>query len=251
MIFHRHERGVFGINFAQYYDKYCDFTGGKHMEAYRKYSPGRCGPTVQEKEKKAYQKALEAVDVFAAAFCSFFEQEKKKEKGNENESRIMKQIVAELPLLLQSETYGTGESEEENSFSSLDAGQKSSDCHKLSAVLADACHIPREAALAIMMTAWCKFMLRSKVEWLADFAKKVWDVSEEDVSVWTIAQEGIARFQNFLCQCGLAVTLREYGIYNFDSRRMAEEMIRKYGEGVDKISLKEEDIQSVYELARG
>lgn len=221
------------------------------MEGYRKYSPGRCSPAEEKEKKQAYQTALAAINVFAGAFCSFFEQEKKTGECSKSESEIMKQIVAELPAVLQFENCGMEEPETGDALSGQTSEQKISDCHKLSFVLSDAYSIPQEAALAIIMPAWCKFMLRTQVDWLADFARQVWDVPQGDISIWTVAQEGIARFQDFICQCGLAVTLREYGIRNFDSRRMAELIIQDYGENKEDFSLRKKDIQSIYELARG
>lgn len=222
------------------------------MEDHMKYWSKRCDPAMAVVKNWEYQAVLTAISLFAGAFCSFFLPEQKQEESSESASRIMKQIVAELPTVLQSQNHRVAEPEEEKCFSDLIAEAQAADCHKLSSGLADAYKMPQGAALAIMMPAWCKFMLRSQVERLADFARKVWDVPGQELSECAVAQEGIACFQAFICRCGLAVTLREYGIRNFDSRKMAEQIIRSYGDGQkNNISLKLAEIQSIYELAKG
>ena len=160
----------------------------------------------------------------------------------------MKQIVADLPDFLQSIQKnfvdfqnGVGYEEYKSEFM----------CSKLSHVLADACHMPKNAAMAIIMPAWCKYLLRRNVDYLAVFARMVWDVPEDVISVSAAAQEGIAHFQNFLCQCGLAVTLREYGIRNIDSKNLAEQVCNTDKEFFIENGMELRDVQSIYELAKG
>lgn len=218
------------------------------MEAYKKYTQKRYGPARND-EICAVSADRVSIDAFAQAFCAFFDRAYRNERNNENSSRVMRQLVAEMPSVLQTVNGNRGKWPGKPGPEGKNNSLKEPDLYKFSVILSENCDISREEALAILMPAWCKFMLRSHADRLAEFAKEVWDVTGEDVSVSTIAQEGIARFQDFICQCGLAVTLREYGVRNIDSRRMAEQTIKNYGQ--DGIKFCPGDIQSIYELAKG
>ena len=107
--------------------------------------------------------------------------------------------------------------------------------------------MPKNAALAVTMLAWCKYLLRTDLDAVVIWAEQVWNVTNRDISQSTVAQEGIARFQDFISQCGLSVTLREYGLRNFDSRRVALRIAQ-----TDVVEVPtESDIQAIYELAKG
>ena len=122
-----------------------------------------------------------------------------------------------------------------------------SECELLSEALINEYHVPKNAALAVTMLAWCKYLLRTDLDAVVIWAEQVWNVTNPDVSPSTVAQEGIARFQDFISQCGLSVTLREYGLRNFDSRRVAFRIAR-----TDAVEVPtESDIQAIYELAKG
>ena len=122
-----------------------------------------------------------------------------------------------------------------------------SDCELLSEALINEYHVPKNAALAVTMLAWCKYLLRTDLDAVVIWAEQVWNVTNRDISQSTVAQEGIARFQDFISQCGLSVTLREYGLRNFDSRRVALRIAQ-----TDVVEVPtESDIQAIYELAKG
>lgn len=188
------------------------------------------------------QKFLAIMELFSQAFCGYFCISRSK-TGARQSQRIyhekMKRVVAEFPVLLQ-DFKSNGADDQMNA---------EQDCCKLAAVLADVYHMPQTAALAIIMPAWCKYMLQQDLRELVDFARKVWNVQETDISDIATAQEGIARFQDFICKCGMAVTIREFGIRYFDSLKMAEKAAETYENFETMKNL--EEIQAVYELARG
>lgn len=49
-------------------------------------------------------------------------------------------------------------------------------CHALSHVFTTELGLPHGAALGILMTAWCKYMLTDETEAIADFCTLVWQV---------------------------------------------------------------------------
>ena len=93
-------------------------------------------------------------------------------------------------------------------------------CHALSHVFTTELGLPHGAALGILMTAWCKYMLTDETEAIADFCTLVWQVPSCPSQIQT-AQNGISAFQDFLCSSGLPVTLREAGLCDVSIEHLA------------------------------
>ena len=184
--------------------------------------------------------SLQAVE---QAFSDFFQPGQSME-NRRKDSETMRSIVAEILFVLQSD-------KKDADFIPHVLMEKEkhewSECELLSEALINEYHVPKNAALAVTMLAWCKYLLRTDLDAVVIWAEQVWNVTNPDVSPSTVAQEGIARFQDFISQCGLSVTLREYGLRNFDSRRVAFRIAR-----TDAVEVPtESDIQAIYELAKG
>ena len=142
-----------------------------------------------------YEAALNKIGMFAEHFERFFNRLDGSQKDRMVESTKMRQIVEELPSLLQSIQKDYVDSQD-----SMDYVEYESDfiCSKLSHILANECHMQKNAAMAIIMPSWCKYLLRRDIDDLAVFARQVWSVPE-DISVSSAAQERIALFQCFIC----------------------------------------------------
>ena len=95
-------------------------------------------------------------------------------------------------------------------------------CHQMSHVLTQEYHLSHGEALAILMPAWCKYMLPKHCCEFATFATDVWQVKNIGQGDEKIAEEGLFRFQKFISDCGLAVTLREAGIQNMDCKKLVK-----------------------------
>lgn len=207
--------------------------------------PGHMG---RGRETPEDWESMEIMELFSQAFCGYFHTAERGTgalRSRQTYHEKMKYIVAEFPALLQ-DFRRSGADVKMHAGGFTEAEQ---DCCKLAAVLADVYYMPQTAALAVIMPAWCKYMLQQDLTGLVDFARQVWNVQEKNISDIAMAQEGIARFQDFICKCGMAVTMREYGIRYFDSRKVAEKAAETYESFETMKNLAE--IQAVYELARG
>ena len=193
-------------------------------------------------EKRKPQAVQNAIDMFSRSFGRFFESNLDRPADADREIQSMREIISRL----------SGQGAAGGDMPGV-MKKKEYDCNRLALVLSEITKIPREEALAIIMPAWCKYMLRTREEYLAEFARRVWDVPGENISVSAAAQEGIARFQDFICRCGLAVTLREYGIRDFDSKKAVEALHKRLSENgkIKKLEIRMEEVLAVFELAKG
>ena len=125
-------------------------------------------------------------------------------------------------------------------------------CHAMSHILTASFGMAHGMALAVLMPAWCKYVMIKHPEDIAGFAKNVWNVENTGKDAYNAAQEGISRFQQFICNCGLPVTLREAGVKAADSKRLARALMADksfIGENYEKFY--EKDIQAMFDLAIG
>lgn len=122
-----------------------------------------------------------------------------------------------------------------------------SDCELLSEALINEYHVPKNAALAVTMLAWCKYLLRTDLDAVVIWAEQVWNVIQPGYFTEYGSTGRNCPLSDFISQCGLSVTLREYGLRNFDSRRVALRIAQ-----TDVVEVPtESDIQAIYELAKG
>ena len=207
------------------------------------------------------QSAIGSIDIFAHAFERYFHLGQKGVLRSGLCTAVMKTVLIELPLVQE-----TPEDYEARSQLMWAATMAHSDmigaegvfaCHEMSHILTEEYDLPHGLALGILMPAWCKYMLLSHPREIAVFSKEVWDVpydeSDNGRNAEAAAQDGISRFQNFLCSVGLPVTLREAGIINTDSRKLAEKMLpdQRSVVGEKFQPLNRFDVQAIFELAKG
>ena len=202
------------------------------------------------------QTAIGAMDAFSHAFERYFHAEQKGTLRNYLCESIMKTVIEELPKALEHP-----DSYEARSQLMWTATMAHSDmigkegvyvCHAMSHILTASFGMAHGMALAVLMPAWCKYVMIKHPEDIAGFAKNVWNVENTGKDAYNAAQEGISRFQQFICNCGLPVTLREAGVKAADSKRLSRALMADksfIGENYEKFY--EKDIQAMFDLAIG
>lgn len=116
--------------------------------------------------------------------------------------------------------------------------------HELSAVYG----VTHGAGLAVIVPAWLTFMVEHNPGKVAQFARRVWDVVEDDDKKAAI--EGIKRLKDFYRSIGMPVTLKELGIENPDIELLVKKLHENKGEvigGYYRLSAKE--TTEIYKLA--
>ena len=208
----------------------------------------------------ARQSAIGAIDIFSHAFERYFHLGQKGVLRSGLCTAVMKTVLAELPQVQQSPQDYDARSQlmwaATMAHSDMIGAEGVFACHEMSHVLTEEYDLSHGLALGILMPAWCKYMLLSHPQEIAVFSHEVWDVpydSENSRNAEIAAQEGISRFQNFICSVGLPVTLREAGISNADSRKLAEKMLPDENAfvGENFQPLNQFDVQAIFELAKG
>lgn len=202
------------------------------------------------------QTAMGALDIFAHAFERYFHLGQKGTLRTHLCTAIMKTITEELPKVQRHPKDYDGRAQlmwaATMAHSDMIGFEGVFACHAMSHALTGEFNIPHGGALAILMPAWCKYMLPLYPKDMAEFAVRVWNVDDEALKEVSAAQEGISRFQDFICRSGLPVTLREAGIVHADSQALARQVLGEkdhIGEPFHSLSL--EDVQRIFELARG
>lgn len=205
----------------------------------------------------ARQSAIGGIDIFAHAFERYFHLGQKGILRDGLCTAVMKTVLAELPLVQQNPDDYDGRSQlmwaATMAHSDMIGAEGVFACHEMSHILTEEYDLSHGLALGILMPAWCKYMLLDHAEEIAAFSQEVWDVPAEGKNAVAIAQDGISRFQDFICSVGLPVTLREAGISNVDSKWLAEKMLPDpetvVGENFQP--LYQYDVQAIFELAKG
>ena len=209
----------------------------------------------------ARQSAIGTIDIFAHAFERYFHLEQKGILRSGLCTAVMKTVLAELPLVQKKPEDYEGRSQlmwaAAMAHSDMIGTEGVFACHEMSHILTEEYGLPHGLALGILMPAWCKYMLLNHPQEIAVFSKEVWNVpydeSEDSRNAEAVAQDGISRFQNFICSVGLPVTLREAGIINTDSRKLAKKMLPDQTSvvGENFQPLNQLDVQAIFELAKG
>ena len=205
----------------------------------------------------ARQSAIGGIDIFAHAFERYFHLGQKGILRDGLCTAVMKTVLAELPLVQQNPDDYDGRSQlmwaATMAHSDMIGAEGVFACHEMSHILTEEYDLSHGLALGILMPAWCKYILLDHAEKIAAFSQEVWDVPAEGKNAVAIAQDGISRFQDFICSVGLPVTLREAGISNVDSKWLAEKMLPDpetvVGENFQP--LYQYDVQAIFELAKG
>jgi alcohol dehydrogenase YqhD (iron-dependent ADH family) len=113
--------------------------------------------------------------------------------------------------------------------------------HELSAMY-DVAH---GAGLAVIISAWMKYVYKHDVKKFAQFAREVWGIDGDDEET---ALKGIDCIKNFFRQISLPTTLKELGIDNKKLKEMADLCVKKGPVG-NFVKLGANDVLKIYELA--
>ncbi len=70
--------------------------------------------------------------------------------------------------------------------------------------------IAHGAGLAVLFPAWAKFVYKKNISRFAQFARRVWDVTDSDDELASV--EGIVKMEEFFKFIGMPLSLREFGI---------------------------------------
>lgn len=204
-----------------------------------------------------YQTAVGAIDIFAHAFERYFHLEQQGTLRDYMCESVMKTVIIALPKTLKYNNDYKSRSEimwaATVAHSDIIGSEGDFACHELSHIFTEELGITHGGALAIIMPAWCKFMMNNENSRLVEFFKNVWGIKCNSKSNTAIIQEGIAVFQDFICKSGLHVTLREAGINYVDSYKLAKKAMgnnKQYIGGKFK-KLYIDDIKYIIELAKG
>lgn len=124
--------------------------------------------------------------------------------------------------------------------------------HTLSAVY----DIPHGAGLAVVNPAWMRFAVRFRPDRFAQFAQRIFGLSQTGKDSLSLAMEGISRFEEFLRSIGCPLHLSELSI-----KEISEEMLFYYAEKTLEVlqdkegrlpgrpSLSREDIVEILRMA--
>lgn len=203
----------------------------------------------------ARQTAIGAIDIFAHAFERYFHLEQQGTLRNKLCAAVMTTIMDELPKVLKMPDDYNSRSQlmwaSTMAHSDMIGTEGVFACHEMSHVLTEIFGMAHGEALAVLMPAWCRYMIPKQTAYVAAFARNIWGVDAylDDLSA---AAEGINRFENFMKKCGLPVSMQETGISEFNSYGLAEILLegREYvGEAFEPVYLK--DAAAIFELCRG
>lgn len=124
--------------------------------------------------------------------------------------------------------------------------------HKMGHELSALYDIAHGASLSIIFPAWMKYVLpRGGTRKIAQFAVRIFGVSEAFGTEEEIAWEGISRLEAFYRSLGMPVRLREVNIDDRDFDRMAERCAALVGGTVGAfVPLNSSDCRAIYELAQ-
>lgn len=212
----------------------------------------------------ARQTAMGALDIFAHAFERYFHLGQRGTLRRELCTAVMKTVVEELPGVLAHPNDYDGRAQLMWAATMAHSDMIGFDgvyaCHAMSHILTGEYGLSHGGGLAMLMPAWCRYMVDFCQEEIAGFAKDVWEVSlpEKDTCCKTCqdpvrmaALEGIARFEGFIRQNGLPVTLREAGITGCDCRRLAELTVAANGNalGGNFRALDRAGMEAIYRMA--
>jgi len=106
------------------------------------------------------------------------------------------------------------------------------------------------AGLAVICPAWLKFVSRTNLDKVVQFAVRVWDCQLNFEHPEITAQEGIERFENFLRKIGMPSSIKEFGAKEEDIPKLAKHI----GLNEEKtfggyVKLNVHDVEEIYRLA--
>lgn len=201
-----------------------------------------------------YQTAAGITDMLAHIMERYFTNTENVEITDRVAEGVMKAIINEAPKVIANpEDYdaranimwsGTlahngvcsGGREEDWSTHALE--------HELSALYG----VTHGAGLAVMFPAWMTYAMKSNPKKLAQYARRVFDVEEEDDTKAT--SKGIEALKKFLHSIGMPVNMKELGVENPDCKLLAEKVVENKGEVFGNyIKIDKETARKIYEIA--
>lgn len=160
------------------------------------------------------QTAACSLDIFSHAFERYFHKGQEGTLRSQMCAAVMRTVIQELPRALeQPDSYDARAQlmwAATVAHSNMLGFEGDFACHALSHVFTARFGLSHGTALGILMVAWCKLMLMTDLDAIARFSALVWGADPSQSQIQT-AQNGISTFQQFLCDVGLPVTLREAG----------------------------------------
>ena len=107
--------------------------------------------------------------------------------------------------------------------------------------------IAHGAGLAVLFPAWAKYVYQYNISRFAQFARRVWDVVEDDDKL--AAEKGIECLEEFFKRIGMPLSLREFDIPRECTSRLAELCtFGKSREISSLISLNYEKVKEIYDM---
>lgn len=104
--------------------------------------------------------------------------------------------------------------------------------------------------LSIVLPAWMRYVYKSNVNRFARFAEKVFGVSKENKSLDEVALEGIERFEMFIKDINMPLSLIEYDIPTDNFELIASKCTK--GETIGRFqTLNSDDVIKILNLSKG
>ncbi len=203
----------------------------------------------------ARQTVIGGIDIFAHAFERYFDLTEKGTLRDRLCEAVMKTIITELPnAVREPESYDARSQvmwAATVAHSNMIGCGGVFACHEISHVITEEFGVAHGAALAILMPAWCKYMLVERPDVFAEFARNVWGIDPE-LSEMQAAQDGIRCFQQFICRMGLPLSFEDAGIKNPDVDYLARRvMIGRESIGDTFEPIRIDGVRSILEICRG
>ena len=109
--------------------------------------------------------------------------------------------------------------------------------------------IAHGAGLAILFPAWAKYIYKENIPRFAQFARRVWDVTDADDE--TAALSGISKMEQFFKEIGMPLTLSEVQVPETEIERLAELCTFGKTRTVESyISLGFDEIKEIFSLCK-
>lgn len=203
-----------------------------------------------------YQTACGCMDIMAHTMERYFTNEDHVEITDRFCESLLKTIMNNLPIALNDNTnydaraeimwsgtlahnnmLGTGRIEDWANH-----GME----HEISAFY----DIAHGAGLAITFPAWMRYINKKNPKKLLQFVQNVLDIDIEDGKEEDALAKGIAKFENFLKECGLPIRLKDAGINDEKIELMAERCTGNNSWKIGNyVKLGKEEVLEIYKLA--
>ncbi len=201
-----------------------------------------------------YQTAAGITDMMAHLMERYFSNTKDVEITDRLGEGAMKAIIAEAPKVMANpEDYdaranimwsGTMAHNGLTGCGRVDDWATHGLEHELSAVY----DVTHGAGLAVMFPAWMTYAAKENPWKLAQFARRVFDIKEDDEE--KTAYAGIEALKKFLASIGMPINMKQLGIENPDIELLATKVVENKGEVFGNyIKVDKEVAKAIYRLA--